>query len=786
MKKKAIAVFLAACMAASLLVGCGGSTSDTGSVEEATGTESGTATAAEGQSGEYTYHMITSIINTWSPTDWEESNEWDILGLVTTSFWAFRLNDAMDDYAIEPDLATDYPEDVTAEYAGNETYGVPADATEGYAWKVTLREDAAWEDGTPLNADDVEYSLQQYLSPDMKNYRASLFYSGSVAVANGKSYYESGSILYDSAVDAGMSIGDLVADDSGNYTDADGNPAFFAWSATMESLGYALTDYAEYFPEETYDALDALANGDGYIPMTEESKELLFGFTSSDDWGNETEEDLIYYVAVQSGVGETVDWSNVGYVKNDDYSFTVILANAASEFTVEYALDDLLLVKEDLYEANKQDTGGVIKSSYGTSVDNFSSYGPYKIVDYQEGKQMTLEKNENWHGYSDPMYEGYYQTTRVVMDIIDEHSTQLSLFMQGQLDEVDLSSDDMEDYGTSDYIYFTPDSTVYYLTLNTDFDLLKSQEAEGVNKTIFTYEDFRHALSLAIDRNDYVKSCTSGYEPAYGILNDLYICDPATDTKYRDTEGAQQVLCDVYGVSDINDLTGYDKDAASAYLQSAYDACYADGNIADGDTVEIEYHVYGTETRYQKMVDYIQNALDEAAVGTSLEGRITVTLVEDQDYYSTMKNGLDDMVLGAWSGSELDPYLMMQCYCDPEYIIEYGFDPYQDLTISVQGEEITKSFYDWYDALCLGEYAAAELDVKNEILSGLEEGLLSDYHIIPLTSRTEASLYSQRILWPSDWVNAVVERGGLDYMQYTMDDAEWAAYCEEQGNNLAY
>ncbi|MGN0353277.1 MAG: ABC transporter substrate-binding protein [Roseburia sp.] len=779
MKKQVVSILLVLSMAASLLAGCGDSGSSKGSVEGGTET-------AEGESGEYTYHTTTSMVSTWSPTDWQIASEYDILGYAMSSFWAFRLNEAMDDYVIEPDLATDYPEDVTAEYAGNETYGVPADATEGYAWKVTLREDATWEDGTPIDAGDVEYSLQQFLNPEMKNYRASLFYTGSVGIANAKSYYESGAILYGSAVDSGLSIGDLTVDSEGNYTDAEGNPAYFAWSATMESLGYALTDYADYFPEETYSALDALANGDGYIPMTEESKELLFGFTSSDTWGNETEEDLIYYVAVQDGVGESVDWSNVGFVKDDDYTFTVILTNPTTLFNVESGLDSLTLIKEDLYEANKQETGGVIKSSYGTAVDKFSSYGPYKVVDYQEGKQITLAKNENWYGYSDPMYEGKYQTTGIVLQMIDEHSTQLSLFLQGKLDVVGLAADDMDTYGTSDYIYFTPETYTYYLTLNTDFDLLKSRETEGVNKTIFTYEDFRHALSVAVDRNDYVKSCTAGYDPAYGLLNDIYICDPETNTIYRDTDYAQQTLCDVYGVSDVSELTGYDKEEASVLLQSAYDACYADGNISDDDVVEIEYHVYGTDSHYQKTVDFVQNALDEAAVGTSLDGRIKVTLVEDQDYYNSMKTGQDDMILGAWGGADTDPYSMMQCYCDPDYITEYGFDPYQELTISVQGEDVTNTFNGWYLELCEGEYATAELDVRNEVLAGIEEGLLSDYHIIPMISRTSATLYSQRIVWPCDWVNSIVQRGGLENMTYTMDDAEWDAYCAEQGNNLTY
>ena len=42
-------------------------------------------------------------------------------------------------------MAADFPTDVTSEYAGNETYGIPADATEGYAFRIPHRQAATWK-----------------------------------------------------------------------------------------------------------------------------------------------------------------------------------------------------------------------------------------------------------------------------------------------------------------------------------------------------------------------------------------------------------------------------------------------------------------------------------------------------------------------------------------------------------------------------------------------------------------------------------------------------------------
>ncbi len=778
--KKRISVLLAAAMMFALLAVCGQETSSPSGPSESAGT-SDTAEAT------YTYHGTYSGVSTWSPTDWEISSEYDMLGYTVSTFYGFWMNETKDGYDIVPELAAEFPVDVTADYAGNETYGVPADATEGYAWQITMRQDATWEDGTPITAHDVEYTLQQFLNPEMKNYRASLFYTGGTALANGESYYNSdkaGEVTLSCAADLGIAYGDLSAGEDGQYVDAEGNRAYIGWSQPLEWLyGYTLYEYSGYMTAEDYEIMSTQVNEEGYIPATEETITALFNMTST--W-SETEDDLVNYMFCEN-IAKATTWDQVGYVEDDTYTFTLILKNPSSLFDLEYNISSLILVKEDLYEANKMETGGIIKSSYGTSVDKFSSYGPYKIVSYQESKEIRFERNENWFGYSDERYEGTYQTTGIVLQQIDEHTTQLSMFLQGNLDAVGLASEDMEKYGTSDYVYYTPQSYTYYLALNTDYDMLKSREVAGVNKTILTYIDFRKAMSYSFDRTDYVKSCTACSDPAFGLLNDIYVCDPDSGMAYRDSEYAQATLCEVYGVSDVSDLTGYNKDEASRLLQSAYDQCLADGNISDTDIVEIEYHVYGTDAIYQKMVDYMQDAMLAAAEGTSLEGRIKFVLVEDQDYYDTMKSGQDDMINGAWGGAELDPYSMMICWTDPDYIMEYGFDPYQYLTISVQGEEITMSYYDWYQELYNGAYAIADLDVRNEILAGMEKGLLLNYHVIPIYSSCGAALASHRIVYGSEeYINSIVGRGGIQFMTYTMNDAEWAAYCAEQGNQLSY
>ena len=112
MNRKLISMLLAFTLVTALLVPCG------------------TQALAEGET--YTYHGTYSSVSTWSPTDWEISSEYDMLGYAATAFYGFWMNETQDGYDIVCELAAELPVDVTAAYAGNETYGVPADATQGY------------------------------------------------------------------------------------------------------------------------------------------------------------------------------------------------------------------------------------------------------------------------------------------------------------------------------------------------------------------------------------------------------------------------------------------------------------------------------------------------------------------------------------------------------------------------------------------------------------------------------------------------------------------------------
>ncbi|MEG1802959.1 MAG: ABC transporter substrate-binding protein, partial [Lachnospiraceae bacterium] len=433
--KKILALVLVSVMVVGMLAGCGSKDKKTSS------TKNGTETQTEGE--KFTYRMTTSAPKTWNPCEWTMSNEGDIMGLTQMGFYDFVMNEAKDGYEIVPEMASAQPEDVTTEYAGNETYQVPADAKEGYVFKIALNKDACWEDGTPINADSYIYSMQQMLNPDMKNFRASSLFEGQLSISNAYGYYCGGVSYEDVYQDDGARD---VSDDKMMITLT--QPVFF-FGASMES-NYNDEAQVESFKDkdgnDLYEELRGMMDGAMYAPLKEEMKPILtqiatnFGDTAEDSWKE---------FCVEKKEIEKVDWEKVGLIKNDDYSITLVLNKPLSLFYLQYNLSSTWLVDEEMFEANKEQTGGITKTTYGTAADNYKSYGPYKVVAYQPDKSMTFAKNDKWYGYSDGNHKNQFQTTGIEYQFISKHTTELSLFQQGKLDIIALASDDMDKYGGS-------------------------------------------------------------------------------------------------------------------------------------------------------------------------------------------------------------------------------------------------------------------------------------------------------------------------------------------------
>ena len=751
----------------------------------------------------YTYNdYIAGTTNMkWGTVNWETNEDSYVLSKITSGFYNFYLNDTKDGWAIGCDMASELPVDVTSDYVGS--YGIEEGDT-AKAWKITLNPDACWEDGTPINADSYIYSYQQLLDPIMLNRRADSLYAGDFQIYGAKNYVYQGKTSFNAL---GESVEDYLAnggDESQLYVDV---TSF--WNVTAEdgSQYVSITDETPIRDEAVEDenADEAYVSGK-YLYETY----LAPGAPNADNAAD--------YVGTMQAYEADYSFDNVGIFKTGDYEIVFVTTSpvASPDYYVPYNLSSTYLVYEDLWESCKtyfnsngdqvdadSDDIASITTNYGTSAETTMSFGPYRLDYFELDKQITFTRNDNWFGYKDGKHTGMYQADNISCQVIAEQSTALLAFLNGEIDNVSLVASDMSTYGSSDYIRYTPQSYTTKLTFNTD--LAKTTER---GTQILTNLNFRKAFSYAIDRNTFAASYTSAGTAGFGMLNNLYVYDPYTGATYRDSEGAKEALCNLYGMTwgedgDYEDLdeayeaiTGYDITYAQSLMQQAYDECVADGLYDGESSVEIELRVYQSDDTYVQMFNYLNSCLEAACEGTGFEGKVSMKMVVDADYYETNYSGGADMIFTTWGGATYSPWTVLyECYCDASdgsgQQMEYGFDTSAiNVVIDVDGATFTQPLQTWAlwadgdvntvltsddGSVTLDAFADYSYDTEAEIYGKLEYALLSYYTTTPLYYRNSGSLVSQKGDYAVTQYVDLVEFGDIEYYTFDYDDTEWEA-----------
>ncbi len=840
--RKLLAVSLAATMVLSLAA-CGNKGND-GNQANAT-KPSVNETVPVDEAATYTYNIAASEFPTnWNPHTYQTATDNDLmLGYISSAFYVFDYNENKDGYKLVPYMITKEPEDVTADYIGQFEIEEGAEAR---AWKLSLRDDLKWEDGTPIKAQDFLTSAELLLNPVAVNYRADSLYSGNLEIANAKNFAYAGQHAYVSNMisanygdDEYVLMEDLVVNEDGVYT-VDGKDIAFSldnsgnWGSNGLSEYHAVESYLPLFMKDDVDlfttVLEPAVNDAGYVPATKETVDALMyiiaGLQGKDsveayiadsgDYAYKEWQEFCYY-------GETypdMTFDEVGMKALSDTELVLIATKPIKGFDLHYALTDCWLVNETLYKQCENIKDGVYTNSYGTSKETTISYGPYKLDSFQADKEYTLARNDNFFGIVD----GQYMTTAINVACVEEPSTRLEMLLSGKLDTYGLSADDMETYASSDYTYYTTEDSTFFMAFNPDMDgLTAGQEAlgAGYNKTIITVKEFRQAMAYALDRAAFALAASPTNNAAFGVYSSLIVSNPETGETYRSTDEAKQVLADFWGLSEeigegkmyatvddaVESITGYNLEMAKQLFDKAYDIAIADGLMKEGDIVQIMIGTpNSTSNFYNKGNEFLVNCFTDAVVGTKLEGKLTFALDDTlgNGFSDALKSNKVDMLFGVgWTGSALDPYNLMEAYTSSTY----QYDPSWDttaakLTINLGGTDYTASVWDWTQAISGTEvnildadgnakaYSCGSADNKQEerfkILVSLEGAVLETYDMIPIIDDSSANLKGMQIQYYTEDYVFGVGRGGVRYMTYNYTDAEWDEFVASQGGSLKY
>ena len=257
----------------------------------------------------------------------------------------------------EPVVAAQLPEDVTDAYVGS--YGIPADAARGYAYRITLKDDARWENGTFITADDCIFSiLEQFSHKDtVDNW---LFLANGEAVREGRvkpgrhiiSLKEAGFPSITQAWAAGFR--EFFLDTEGYWGLGQG------WKSVSDRT--RIRDYAmptgldESFVSPAYLYHNYLMDGEHHRFLPE-------------------------FIGISENSGSVYTTEDLGLVKLSEKEFVIILEDPITASTLMQHLEELVLFSE--------------------YADTCLSSGPYRIVS-ATSEELWLEPNPCWWGEPDP------------------------------------------------------------------------------------------------------------------------------------------------------------------------------------------------------------------------------------------------------------------------------------------------------------------------------------------------------------------------------------------------
>ena len=729
------------------------------------------------------YNTTTSVMpSNWNELTYADNNDTQIMSYIGSSFFDYDYKFEGGKYnadgsinkagIVEGSYTTNYSaatklEDVTSLVDAKWGYTTEQKEEGGYAWKITLRDDLKWDDGTAITAADFVYSMQAQLDPTFMNFRGNTFYD-TLMLKGSRAYFFSGAPIYAPIVPAY----DENPDYSYDISDINAAKVYLNTTTTgMTLAGYSLDDLINNYvgSAEAKAALKVIAdaaNEYGYTLITEENleaaKELLayallpFGIS----WGaidatfqEELFKEALFYI---SGYGDKVDWDTVGIYSIDeenaivvclDKAYALLQEDGGLSYQAAYYMGSLPLVHKAKYEANKHEPAegaSLWTSTYNSSLESTASWGPYKLVRFEAGSDYRLELNPNWYGWNMEQYKNQYNVTAINCMKVAESNTKWLGFLAGIYDDAALDSDNINDYLYSKYVTWNADTGTFGMQLFSDLNVLKGS---GNNNGILAITEFRQAMNLGLNRTEICEKIWPGSAtPCLGIVNTQYYYDIENSPNladggvYRLSTIAQEGLLRAYGFTQAADgtwsdglelnglsleeatasLTGYNLELAKEKMKEAVKILTENAEEYGYDATKEITIIYGSSSdtaKQRERADYIQGVIDSLIEGTSIEGKVKVVFDASagSGWADAFRAGDTQIGFGyGFSGNPFGPFSIAGAFVDPEDGLNYHAywdTSVIDITITMPegdyvgaGETITMSAQNWY--FCINGLAA--------------------------------------------------------------------------------
>lgn len=249
-----------------------------------------------------------------------------------------------------------------------------------------------------------------------------------------------------------------------------------------------------------------------------------------------------YYL---QGTENKVSWDEVGIKRNGDYMLgleldaPVTAADIKSHFNYVWTN----LVHKPTYEAGMNEDR--TKTSYGSTGDTYKSCGAYILTEWVPGSVFKMKKNPDY------VLADHIKLDEYVYKVVADRNTALELYLNGELDEVALSPEAIEQYVDDSSIKVAPATSIQTLAIN---------HGNTNNNGILGNLNFRKALFYAVDRQSIAKM-TNGIPANYLVASKCLGLDGKT---FREMPESQEYL---------TENLGYDPKLAKEYYDKAMEEC---------------------------------------------------------------------------------------------------------------------------------------------------------------------------------------------------------------------
>lgn len=486
---------------------------------------------------------------------------------------------------------------------------------------------------------------------------------------------------------------------------------------------------------------------------------------------------------------EGITWDDVGFEKLSDLSFKITLATRQTQYHVMTYLGIINLVHRIQFELGFNNTG--TENFYGSVQVPLISYGQFKLENnYFDTNKFKFNRDDN-------NYAAWNYTFKEIHGPIIKDQNQVILeFKNGNLDIAGVGGEFWTEFMEDENLYVAPSNSFYRIAISLD----RGEDAARPSAPILAYDDFRRALYLATDREDFANNVQPPSQGALGFLSNIHQVSEWATQAYAASDIFKSQLEEL-GLNP--DEGGYNLEEAKQLFDAARAEAIADGKYAASEKVVVQFSYYdaGSNIRIANWVkaqyEKVFNDEGEDIFEIELKPLSSAELNKQRDA------GDFDLVFTGMSGATFQATFGMGYIFSPSFstfLVGRGHDvPDLEVVAEISNlfdivkakaeaertdseqylyeelKETNGEFSGTFDELFLlwnnveefsADYEGQEEDLHH-ITAALERALLKQMIAVPLFSSTSAAVLGEHVVRIPHAYSLFLGWGGMYYMYKT-------------------